>query len=94
MINLNYLMDHILYQIFKIYDQFYETVTDKTLNHPCKFRAKNWVEINNDSRERIIPIVKINLKLQCYCQIYVITVMHIHFYITVAGVESTAAEEP
>ena len=41
MINLDYLMGHILYQIFKIYDQFYETVTDKTLNHPCKFRAKN-----------------------------------------------------
>ena len=41
MINLNYLMGHILYQIFKIYDQFYETVTHKTLNHPCKFRAKN-----------------------------------------------------
>ena len=39
------------------------------LNHtpdqPPKFKTKNWVEINDDSRGTYNPIVKLNLKLQC-----------------------------
>ena len=34
-------------------------------NQPSKFRKRNWVEINDDCWERITPIVKLNLKLQC-----------------------------
>ena len=35
---------------------------DNTPNQPTKFRTKNWVEINDGSRGKII--VKLNLKLQ------------------------------
>ena len=44
---------------------------DNTPNRPTKFRGKNWVEINDESRG-ITLIVKLNLKLQCYGQFYVI----------------------
>ena len=37
---------------------------DNAPNHPSKFRTKNWVEINDDSRVTCKPIVKLNLK-QC-----------------------------
>ena len=50
---------------------------DKTPNQPSKFRTKNCVEINDNSHmERITSIVKLNLRLQCYSQVYVILVMH------------------
>ena len=35
---------------------------DNAPNQPTKFRTKNWVEINDASRGKII--VKLNLKLQ------------------------------
>ena len=38
---------------------------DNTPNQPTKLRTKNWVEINDDSRERITLRVKVNWKLQC-----------------------------
>ena len=38
---------------------------DNTPNQPTKFKTKNYVEINNDAREHIMPIVKLKLKLQC-----------------------------
>ena len=47
---------------------------DNTPNQPSKFRTKKWVEIN----ERIALIVKLNLKLHCYSQVYGITGMHIY----------------
>ena len=36
-----------------------------TPNQPTKFRTKNWIEINGDSRECTTLIVKLNLKLLC-----------------------------
>ena len=38
---------------------------NNTPNQPTKLKTKNWVEINDDSRELIALIVKLNLKLQC-----------------------------
>ena len=47
----------------------YQKITNllnNTSNQPSKFRNKNWVEINGDSRvEHITPIIKLNLKLEC-----------------------------
>ena len=37
---------------------------DDTTNQPSKCRTKNWVEVNDKSRERITPVIKLNLKLQ------------------------------
>ena len=34
-------------------------------NQPSKYRTKNWIEIMMIHLERITPIVKQNLKLQC-----------------------------
>ena len=39
-------------------------VLDNRPNQPTKFRTKNWVEVNDDWRGRITPIVKLNAKLQ------------------------------
>ena len=50
---------------------------DNTPNQPIKFRTKNWVEINDDSRE-IHNTNSQSLKLQCQGQVYVIIVMHIY----------------
>ena len=47
-----------------------------TRNQPSKFRTKYWVEININHEERITSVIKLNLKLQWYGQIYVIIVMH------------------
>ena len=38
---------------------------DDTSNQPSKFRTRNWVEINDESRGDIMLIVKLSLKLQC-----------------------------
>ena len=35
-----------------------------TRNQPPKFSTRNQVEINNESREHIISVTKLNLKLQ------------------------------
>ena len=37
---------------------------DDASNQPCKFKTKNWVEIN-DQEEHTVLIVRSNLKLQC-----------------------------
>ena len=49
---------------------------DDASSQPCKFRTKNWVEINDESRGAVL-IVKSSSKLQCQNLVYVITVMHI-----------------
>ena len=36
---------------------------DDTTNQPSKFRTRNWIEINDESRESVI-IVTLNLKLK------------------------------
>ena len=51
---------------------------ENTPNQPTKFRTKNWVEMNDESRGINSLIVKLDLKLQCLGQIYVIAVMHIY----------------
>ena len=38
---------------------------DDALNQLSKLQTKNWVEINDESREHTILIVKSNLKLLC-----------------------------
>ena len=49
----------------------YQQITnllDNTPNQPSKFRTKNWVEINDDSRELVALealVVKLDLKFQC-----------------------------
>ena len=40
-------------------------LTDDISNQPSKFRTRNWVEINGESRGHIVLIVKLSLKLQC-----------------------------
>ena len=39
---------------------------DDISNQPSKFRTKNWVEINDESRGAYNLIVKSSSKLQCY----------------------------
>ena len=48
---------------------------DNTQNQPFKFRTRNWVQINDDSQEHITLIAKLNLKLYCSSQVYLIVVM-------------------
>ena len=46
----------------------YQTIInllDNKPNEPTKSRTKTWVELNDDHVERIILIVKLDLKLQC-----------------------------
>ena len=50
---------------------------DNTPNQLSKFRTKNWVETNNASRGTYDLIIKLDLKLQCSSQVYVIVVIHI-----------------
>ena len=38
---------------------------DDASNQPSKFRTKNWVEINDESRGRNNVNTRSNLKLQC-----------------------------
>ena len=51
---------------------------DNAPNQATKFRTKNWVELNNELRGTY-NTNKLDLKLQCYGQAYVITVIHIYF---------------
>ena len=37
---------------------------DNETNQPSKFRTRNWVEINYDSKEQIL-VMRLDLKLQC-----------------------------
>ena len=53
-----------------------EKLLDNTLNQLSKFRTKNWIEINDQSRGVLIPIVTLDLRPQCLSLIYVIIVMH------------------
>ena len=45
-------------------------------NQLSKFRTKNWVEINGESKNRIVLIVILDLKQQCQGLIYAIMLMH------------------
>ena len=48
---------------------------DDTMNQTSKFRKRNWVEINDESKGNMI-IVTLDLKRPWQGQIYVIIVMH------------------
>ena len=50
-------------------------LVDNTSNQMSKFRAKNWIEINVQSREVIIPVVTLDLRPQCSSLVHVIIVM-------------------
>ena len=49
---------------------------DHAPNQSSKFKEKNLVETMLMQVKRITLIVKLNLKVQCYSQVYVIIVMH------------------
>ena len=38
---------------------------ENSSNHLSKFRTKNWIEINHQSKECTIPIVALDLRPQC-----------------------------
>ena len=42
-----------------------ENLTDDPLNQSSKFKTKNWVEINDESRRTYNVKSQSNLKLQC-----------------------------
>ena len=48
------------------------------LNQPSKFRARNWVEINDEVRGTYSPNKQIKFKTSVLRSSYVITVMHIY----------------
>ena len=50
-----------------------------TSNQPSKFRTKNWVEINHESRGVYNVNSQIKFKTTMLNIVYVITVMHIFF---------------
>ena len=37
---------------------------DNAPNQPSKFKTKNWVKTNDESRERITKIIKLHWKIQ------------------------------
>ena len=51
-------------------------LSDNTLDQPSKFRTKNWVEINDESKESYGTGSDIKFKLQCLGLIYVIMLLH------------------
>ena len=50
---------------------------DDTSNQPSKFRTRNWVEINDESRGAYNVNSQIKFKTTMLNLVYVITVMHI-----------------
>ena len=57
----------------------YQKITnllDNASNQPSKFGAKNWVEINGESRGGYNVNSQIEFKTKCQSLVYVITVMH------------------
>ena len=47
------------------YQKTANLIDDNTLNQPSKFRTRNWIEINDESRGAYNVIVKLSFKLQC-----------------------------
>ena len=45
-------------------------------NQKTKFRTKNWVEEKDDAHGMYEKNNQKNLRLQCWSQVYVITVVH------------------
>ena len=49
---------------------------DNTTNQPCKFRTKNWVEINDDSHWMYNTNTQINFRTSMLKKVNVVIVMH------------------
>ena len=47
------------------YQKIVNLIDENTLNQPSKFRTRNWIEINDESRAAYNLIVRLSLKLQC-----------------------------
>ena len=47
------------------YQKIVNLIDENTLNQPSKFRTRNWIEINDESRGAYNLIVRLSLKLQC-----------------------------
>ena len=37
---------------------------DDITSQPSNFRTRSWIEINYESKKYIVPVVKLNLKIQ------------------------------
>ena len=49
---------------------------DNTSNQLSKFRTKNWIERNDQSRGNYNTKVMLDLSAQCYSLVYITIVMH------------------
>ena len=49
---------------------------DNTSNQLSKFRTKNWIETNDQSRGNYNTKVMLDLSPQCYSLVYITIVMH------------------
>ena len=47
------------------YQKIANLIDDNTLNQPSKFRTRNWIEIDDESRGAYNVNSKLSLKLQC-----------------------------
>ena len=47
------------------YQKIVNLIDENTLNQPSKFRTRNWIEINDESRGANNLIVRLSLKLEC-----------------------------
>ena len=59
------------------YHKIANLIDDNTLNQPSKFRTRNWIEINDESRGTYNVNSQIKFKTTMLNLVYVITVMHI-----------------
>ena len=59
------------------YQKIANLIDDDTSNQPSKFRTRNWVEINDESRGAYNVNSQIKFKTTMLNLVYVITVMHI-----------------
>ena len=53
-------------------------LVDNVTTQPSKYRAKDWVEINDDARGTSNPNNQIKLKVEILKQVYVSTLLHIY----------------
>ena len=58
------------------YQKIINLLDDTTYNRPSKFRIRNWVEINDESRETYNDNSYIKFKTSMIRSNYVIMVMH------------------
>ena len=68
----------VVLQRIKMEYQKLANLLDNEINQPFKFRTKNWVAIDDESRGQQILVMALDLKVQCYDLIYVIMQMHIY----------------